>query len=77
MAGIGFELRRVLQRGGILRFLGVSLAGTAVVAGPWLLSVFGIFLIQRFAGLMLAESPLLFSATVVYHSRKCFHVCPG
>jgi polysaccharide biosynthesis protein PelG len=66
VAGIGFELRQVLQRGGLLRFLGVSLAGTAVVAGPWLLSVFGIFLIQRFAGLMLAESPLLFSATVVY-----------
>ncbi|MGA2642734.1 MAG: exopolysaccharide Pel transporter PelG, partial [Spirochaetia bacterium] len=66
MAGIGFELKRVLRQGGILRFLGVSLAGTAIVAGPWLLSVLGIFLIQRYAGLALAEAPALFSATIVY-----------
>jgi uncharacterized membrane protein len=66
MAGIGFELKRVLRQGGILRFLGVSLAGTAIVAGPWLLSVLGIFLIQRYARLALLEAPLLFSATIVY-----------
>jgi uncharacterized membrane protein len=66
MAGIGFELRRVLRQGGILRFLGVSLAGTAIVAGPWLLSVLGIFLIQRYAGRALTEAPALFSATIVY-----------
>jgi uncharacterized membrane protein len=66
MAGIGFELKRVLQRGGLLRFLGVSLAGTAIVAGPWLLSVLGIFLIQRYAGRVLTEAPTLFSAAIVY-----------
>jgi hypothetical protein len=43
MAGIGFELKRVLRQGGIVRFIGVSLAGTAIVAGPWLLSVLGHF----------------------------------
>ena len=66
MAGIGFELKRVLQRGGLIRFLGVSLAGTAIVAGPWLLSVLGIFLIQRYAGRVLTEAPTLFSAAIVY-----------
>jgi uncharacterized membrane protein len=66
VAGIGFELRRVLRRGGLLRFLGVSLAGTAVVAGPWLLSVLGIFLIQRYAGVALGKSQSLFSAAIVY-----------
>ena len=66
MAGIGFELKRVLRQGGILRFLGVSLAGTAIVAGPWLLSVLGIFLIQRYAGPSLAEAPALFLRNVVY-----------
>ncbi len=66
MAGIGFELRRVLQKGGLARIVGVSLAGTAVAAGPWLLSVFGIFLIQHAAGAALSESPLLFSAAIVY-----------
>jgi uncharacterized membrane protein len=66
MAGIGFELKKVLRQGGIVRFLGVTLAGTAIVAGPWLLSVLGIFLIQRYAQLALLESPVLFSSTVVY-----------
>jgi len=66
MAGIGFELKRVLRQGGIVRFIGVSLAGTAIVAGPWLLSVLGIFLIQRYARLALLEAPVLFSSTIVY-----------
>jgi polysaccharide biosynthesis protein PelG len=49
-----------------MRFLTVSLAGTAIVAGPWLLSVLGIFLIQRFAGSMISEAPVLFSGVIVY-----------
>ena len=56
MAGIGFELKRVLRKGGLMRFLGVSLASTAVVAGPWLLSVLGIFLVQRLSDLFPMES---------------------
>jgi polysaccharide biosynthesis protein PelG len=65
MAGIGFELKRVLRQGGVVRFLGVSLAGTAIVAGPWLLSVMGIFLIQRYAALAISEAPVLVSAVIV------------
>lgn len=66
MAGIGFELKRVLQRGGIIRVLGVSLAGTAIVAGPWLLSALGIFLIQQYAASALTEARSLFTALIVY-----------
>ncbi len=66
MAGIGFELKKALQRGGIGRFVTVSLAGTAIVAGPWLLSVLGIFLIQRFASALLAQAAALFMAVIIY-----------
>ena len=68
MAGIGFELRRVVRQGGALGFIGASLAGTVVVAGPWILSLLGIVLIQRYAGLALSESPALFTSTIVYSS---------
>jgi len=66
MAGIGFELRRVLAKGGVARFLTVSLAGTAVVAGPWLLSVMGIFAIQNLSRSAIREAPALFSAVIVF-----------
>jgi uncharacterized membrane protein len=66
MAGIGFELRRVLREGGIRRFLAVGLAGTAIVAGPWLLSILGILLIQGFASSLLSEAPALFMSVIVY-----------
>ena len=45
MAGIGFELRRVIGKGGLSRTLGAAIAGIFVVAGPWLLTIFSVFLI--------------------------------
>jgi uncharacterized membrane protein len=77
MAGIGFELKRVLRQGGVVRFLGVSLAGTAIVAGPWLLSVLGIFLIQRYARLAISEAPVLFSAVIVSSSAFSLVIFSG
>ena len=77
MAGIGFELKRVLRQGGVVRFLGVSLAGTAIVAGPWLLSVLGIFLIQRYAALAISEAPVLFSAVIVSSSAFSLVIFSG
>ena len=66
MAGIGFELQRVLREGGVLAFLKVTIAGAVIVAGPWLLSVLGIFTITRVAGSALSEASRLFTATIGY-----------
>lgn len=66
MAGIGFELQRVLRKGGIGSLIQVAFAGIMIVAGPWLLSIGGIFFISQFAAPALQEGRGLFIAVVVY-----------
>ncbi len=66
MAGIGFELQRVLKQGGMTGVLKVALAGIIIVAGPWLISILGIFALSRFAGFALVEGGFLFTAAIVY-----------
>ena len=66
MAGIGFVLQKVLKEGGFLSFVKVALAGTIIVAGPWLLSIIGIFVINSLAYSAIAESPNLFMAVIIY-----------
>lgn len=66
MAGIGFELQKVLKKGGIGSFFKVILAGSMVVAGPWILTILGIFFIGKFAESELAQYYKLFTAAIVY-----------
>ncbi len=66
MAGIGFELQRVLKQGGMTGVFKVALAGIVIVAGPWLISILGIFALSRFAGFALEEGGALFTAAIVY-----------
>ncbi len=66
MAGIGFELQRVLKGGGLVNLFKVALAGIVIVAGPWLISIVGIFFLNRFASFALAEGAGLFMAAIVY-----------
>ncbi len=66
MAGIGFELQRVLKRGGIGSFFKVILAGSIVVAGPWILTILGIFFIGRYAEVSLGTYRNFFTGAVVY-----------
>ncbi|RKX87010.1 MAG: hypothetical protein DRP57_00195 [Spirochaetes bacterium] len=66
MAGIGFELQKVLKQGGIGSFFKVILAGSMVVAGPWILTILGIFFIGKFAESELAQFYKLFTAAIVY-----------
>ena len=66
MAGIGFELKKILKEGGITAFIKVALAGIFIVAGPWLLSIMGIFLIGKYSSQSLQESTSLFMAVIVY-----------
>jgi len=76
MAGIGFELQKVLKQGGIGSFFKVILAGSMVVAGPWILTILGIFFIGKFAESELAQFYKLFTAAIVY-SYPFLHIFFG
>jgi polysaccharide biosynthesis protein PelG len=66
MAGIGFVLQKVLREGGMGSFFKVAIAGTIIVAGPWLLSIIGIFALGRISGSAIEESRGLFMAVIIY-----------
>lgn len=66
MAGIGFELRKVIGKGGLGSFIKAAVSGTMLVAGPWLISIVSITLMQQFMGFALGEAPRVFMAVVVY-----------
>ncbi len=66
MAGIGFELQKVLRKGGVSSVFKAALAGIIIVAGPWLLSIIGIFFLYRAAASALLEGGSLFTAVIVY-----------
>ncbi len=66
MAGIGFELKKIVRQGTVASYLQVALSGAMIVAGPWLITILAVGLIQRFYRAALAEGSDLFLATVVY-----------
>ncbi len=66
MAGIGFELQRLLKKESIGSFFKVALAGIIIVAGPWLVAILGIFLIDRIAHFALPEHQSLFMSVIIY-----------
>jgi polysaccharide biosynthesis protein PelG len=66
MAGIGFELRKVIGRGSMGSFIKAAVSGTMLVAGPWLISIVSITLMQQFMGVLLGEIPKIFMGVVVY-----------
>ncbi len=66
MAGIGFVLQKVLREGGMGSFFKVAIAGTIIVAGPWLLSIIGIFAIGQISSGAITESRGLFMAVIIY-----------
>ncbi len=66
MAGIGFELQKVLRKGGVSSVFKAALAGIIIVAGPWLLSIIGIFFLYRVSASALLEGGSLFTAVIVY-----------
>ena len=66
MAGIGFELRKVVDRRGLSGIVKASLAGTIIVAGPWLISILGITIIQHLVSSGIRELPGAFMASVIY-----------
>ncbi len=66
MAGIGFELQRVLKRGGMVGAFKAALAGIIIVAGPWLVSIVGISFLYQISSTAFHEHGMLFTAAVVY-----------
>lgn len=46
MAGIGFTLRKVLGKGGIGGSVGAIISGVFIVAGPWIMSLLSMLVIQ-------------------------------
>jgi polysaccharide biosynthesis protein PelG len=66
MAGIGFILEKLVKRGGFSAIFRVALAGTVIVAGPWLLSIAAITLVSVVVPYSGQEAPALFSLAIVY-----------
>lgn len=46
MAGIGFELKKIISENSLSSFLKASISGIFIVAGPWLLSVLSLSIIS-------------------------------
>ena len=46
MAGIGFVLERIIDRGRLRDVAGATIAGVLVVAGPWLISSVALFVLS-------------------------------
>jgi polysaccharide biosynthesis protein PelG len=66
MAGIGFELYKILQKGTLGSIFKVLFLGTVIVAGPWILSVLSMYFIQKYASGAISENPVIFTVTIVY-----------
>ncbi len=66
MAGIGFQLRKVIGTGDLSQTLGAALSGIFIVAGPWLMSIVSISLIRfAFSRTDFAYS-LVFQSSIIY-----------
>ncbi len=66
MAGIGFELRKVINKGGMSSFLQTAMSGAMIVAGPWLLSIITISLINIILNQTSSDGIELFMGVVIY-----------
>ncbi len=66
MAGIGFQLRRVIGKGSLAGTVSAMVSGVFIVAGPWILSILSMFLI-RFSFLKADFAYAdVFQASVIY-----------
>lgn len=66
MAGIGFELKRVIEKGGVLSFLKAAFSGVMIVAGPWIISIVSIFIIGRLMVFLPGIEQQVFIAVIIY-----------
>jgi uncharacterized membrane protein len=66
MAGIGFQLRKIIGSGGLGSVVGALVAGVFIVAGPWLISVLSMAILQVFFVRFSMQRIDAFQAGVVY-----------
>lgn len=68
MAGIGFELRRILQRGTLLSMLSAYGYAGVISSGPWVLSILGILLVGLLGTVFVGpvEAVTQFQVSVTY-----------
>jgi polysaccharide biosynthesis protein PelG len=66
MAGIGFELRKLVETRTIRGAIGAAFSGTLVVAGPWLISAASLAAAQRLPFLRLPGIALEFTGAMVW-----------
>lgn len=68
MAGIGFELRRILQRGTLLSLLGAYGYAGVISSGPWVLSILGILAVGLLSAALAGSSTAVtqFQVSVTY-----------
>lgn len=67
MAGIGFELRRILVKGSYLSELGAYLYAALISSGPWLMSIFTLSVLGLFREQTLSNvEHEIFRSTIIY-----------
>ena len=66
MAGIGFELKKVASRRNLGSFSQVAFSGILIVAGPWLISILNIFLLQTSLQRMRGQGSVVLIPILVY-----------
>lgn len=66
MAGIGFQLRKIIGRGNLYETIGALVSGVFIVAGPWLISVVAMVILQGAFSREAIADIQVFQAVVVY-----------
>ena len=66
MAGIGFELRKLVETRTLRGILGAAFSGTLVVAGPWLISAASLAAAERLLFAQSGGMPLAFTGAMVW-----------
>ena len=66
MAGIGFQLRKIISRGNLYETIGALVSGVFIVAGPWLISVVAMAILQGAFSREAIADIQVFQAVVVY-----------
>lgn len=66
MAGIGFQLRKIISQGNLYETIGALVSGVFIVAGPWLISVVSMALLQGAFSREAIANVQVFQAVVVY-----------
>ncbi len=66
MAGIGFQLERMVRNGGVGGFLGATLDGAVLSSGPWVMTICAVLLLQSWVGQHIPASSEVVLTVMVY-----------